>query len=38
MNARTAKLIRRYADEGQTWDADNQVMVWDAVAQEFLET
>ena len=23
-------------DEGHTWDLDNQVMVWDAVGQEFL--
>jgi hypothetical protein len=23
-------------DEGETWDLDNQVMIWDAVGQEFL--
>ena len=23
-------------DEGKTWDSDNQVMVWDAVGQEYL--
>ena len=24
------------ADEGRTWDVDNQVQVWDAVGQEYL--
>ena len=29
-------LVALSADEGQTWDLDNQVLVWDAVGQEFL--